>query len=229
MPITAAPVFECDSETDIAETRIAMSRQKNLPIAAIVLAAGAGERYRKMSGEFKLLARLSDGRRIIRATCELAADIASPVIVVGRCELLGVKHALVDLPVTLLACPAASMGPGDSLRTGLAAVPAGHAIMVFLADMPYISHATATAIRLALLHGADLVRPVYDGIPGHPVGFAPDFRNELLTLDCRQGAAPLLRKYKDRLQRLPVHDAGCVHDIDKPGDIRHSRPSLCAQ
>lgn len=190
-----------------------------VPVAALVLAAGSGERYRSLCGQFKLLAPLSDGRPLVRATCELAVDVAARVIVVGRCDLSGVQRALAGVPAVLLACPAAAAGPGAALRAGVAAIPEDHAIMVFLADMPYIALATAVGVREALQHGAALVRPMYNGAPGHPVGFARDFRAELLQLDAQRGAAPLLSKHRDRLQRLCVDDPGCVHDIDEPDDI----------
>lgn len=184
-----------------------------------MLAAGSGERYRRVSGEFKLLAPLADGRPIIRATCETAIAAASRVVVVGRCELPEVERALAGLPIELIACPAAVHGPGAAIRAGVNAVPPDHAILIFLADMPFTAGQTVTMVQTALRSGAALARPVYEGVPGHPVGFAPEFRQALLMLRPSQGAAPLLRLHQDRLQLISVDDPGCVRDIDEPEDL----------
>ncbi len=189
------------------------------PPAAIILAGGEGRRFRAEGGGYKLLATLPDGRAMIRAVCELALSVTDVVCVAGRCELTRIDSALSDLPVELLACPSAVRGPGAAIKCALDAIPPGRNLMIFLADMPWVSRRSARAVALALSEGAELVRPVYQGQPGHPVGMASRWRDELRYLPDRHGASVLLTREADRMTFLADRDEGCVLDIDRPADL----------
>lgn len=113
---------------------------------------------------------------------------------------------------------------GASIKCGVKQVAETRAVLILLADMPYVRLATVLAVRQALADGAGLARACYqgrpgEGGPGHPVGFAAGFRHELLSIDDAQGAAALLRVHAAALRQVPVDDPGCLHDIDVPSDL----------
>ena len=52
------------------------------------------------------------------------------------------------------------------------------------------------------------------------MGFNSSLKNELLNLDDSNGAAHLLAKYHSEIVVLSTNDAGVVHDIDVPEDLK---------
>lgn len=187
--------------------------------SAIVLAAGAGSRYAAESGRFKLLEPLSDGRPMARAVCESALPSVDEVVLVGHWHRDRLAEALLDLPVRIVSCAAAALGMGASIKCGVAALTQHHAVLILLADMPYVAPATVGAVCQALRDGAGIARPVHAGRLGHPVGFGSWFRGALLSLDDAHGAASLVRANADVLQQVEVDDGGCLHDVDVPADL----------
>lgn len=192
------------------------------PLAVVILAAGEGRRYAAESGRYKLLEPLADGRAILRAVCETALAITKEVVVVQHWHADRLAEALSGLPVRTAFCPDAKAGMGASLKCGVMAIEPQHDILLMLADMPFVHTDTINAVRHALCEGAAMVRPFFDGRPGHPVGFASSLREALLGLDDAQGAAPLLRSRHAELERIDVEDPGCIRDIDMPADLAAS-------
>lgn len=174
---------------------------------AVVLAAGAGERF----GGGKLAAALA-GRALLDHAVEAAlASPAAEVIVVGRPETpvpAGPKVRLVTL---------ASAALSDSLRAGLAAAGDAAGAFIFLGDMPLVP--ADIAARLAGLIGeAPAALPEWRGRPGHPVLLA---RSAFALADGLTGDEGLGRALRGLagVVRLPVEDEGVVLDVDRPGDL----------
>lgn len=205
------------------------------PLTAVVLAAGQGRRYAARTGRYKLFEPLADGRALVRAVCETALAVTDDVVVVQHWHTERLAEILSGLPVRRLDCPDAASGMGASLKCGVSGVLPQHDVLLMLADMPFVSLETVKAVRQALLKGAAMARPFFQGQPGHPVGFSCDVRESLLGLDDAQGAAPLLRSRRSELLRIDVPDPGCVRDIDVPEhlpahaqDISEQAPALHA-
>ena len=59
-----------------------------------------------------------------------------------------------------------------------------------------------------------LVRPVFRGAAGHPVGFSATFRDALCGLSGDEGAKALLRDNRGQLLHVSVDDPGVVKDFD---------------
>lgn len=185
----------------------------------MVLAAGEGRRFAARSNRFKLLEPGADGRALVRAVCETALQTADDVVVVGHHHHEAVAKALSGLDLRHVHCPGAPSGMGASIKCGLAQVPPSHAVMILLADMPFVHAATIVRVRQALQEGADIARPSFESRPGHPVGFSLRFRAALLSIDDAHGAAPLIRRHAGLVTWIPVQDAGCVRDVDVPEDL----------
>jgi len=127
-------------------------------ISAVVLAAGAATRFGSPK-QLLLLPYVLEGLR--------AAPIDEIVVVSGAYQIE--ESDSIDLDeVRVVACPDWELGPGASLRCGLAALgPATEAALVVLADGPYLD---PRAIERVLAHRdqADFVTATYDGTRSHP-------------------------------------------------------------
>lgn len=190
-----------------------------LPVAAVVLAAGEGRRFAQRSNRFKLLEPAVNGSSLVRTVCQTALQAVDEVVVVGHHHHEAVARALSGLALRHIHCARAPAGLGASIKCGLAQVPATHAVMILLADMPFVRVHTLLQVRQALQAGAGIVRPVFEGRPGHPVGFSLRFRAALLSLDDAHGAAQFIRGNAAFLTCIPVRDAGCIRDVDVPEDL----------
>ena len=124
-------------------------------IAAVVLAAGASTRY----GSAKQVVFLP---HVLRRLAE--TSVGEVVVVQGAHPL----PADVTGGARVVECPDWALGPGGSLRCGLAALgPEVEAALIVLADGPYVD--TAAVVRLIERRGeGPLVVASYDGTRDHP-------------------------------------------------------------
>jgi CTP:molybdopterin cytidylyltransferase MocA len=130
-------------------------------IHAVVLAAGASSRYGTAPPKQQVL--------LPRVLAALRASVVDDVLVVtGAHE--------VETDARAIRCPDWELGPGASLRCGLAALPAGaDAAMVVLADGPDLDPRAVDRIATDWReHGGDVVAATYGGIRLHPVLLARD-------------------------------------------------------
>lgn len=187
----------------------------------VVLAAGAGRRFREAGGAgSKLHARLL-GRPVLDWTLAAVHACGLPWVLVERPE-----HE-----------PDA-YGMGDSIARGVARQPDAPGWLILPGDLPLIDPASLINIAQSLRDGAlgdpwAVVRPLVampDGTtqPGHPVGFGPAWQDALLGLRGESGAMPLVRQAVQRgtMHPLPSDDAGCVQDIDHPDDLLKAEKAL---
>jgi CTP:molybdopterin cytidylyltransferase MocA len=163
-------------------------------LAAVVLAAGAAERFGSPKQRLLLPAVLARVH---------AAGIEEVVVVSGAYEL--------DVGERTVYCPDWRQGPGASLRCGLAALPAGvQAAIVVLADGPELSPESLDRVTMAWRDtGAPLVAASYDGSRGHPLVVARELWDDVPDEGLR-GREPLL---------VPCDDLSAPGDVDYPEDL----------
>ncbi len=66
---------------------------------------------------------------------------------------------------------------------------------------------------------AAIARPLYQGQPGHPVGFAAHYRDALMALHDDTGARNIVAAQRHLLQLIPCDDPAVLLDIDTPTDL----------
>ena len=115
--------------------------------------------------------------------------------------------------------PNAEQGLGTSLAQGIAHSSSSQGWLIALADMPFIQIETMRAVAESLMKGAKIAAPCYQGKRGHPVGFAQQFKDELLQLDQDTGANQLLKRYASQVHAIPTEDSGILQDIDRLDDL----------
>jgi molybdenum cofactor cytidylyltransferase len=183
-------------------------------ISAIILAAGLSSRM----GYPKQLLELGN-RYLIRIVTEnVLASAVDEVIVVTGCRQDEVEAAIMDLPVKTFFNPHYSKGQGTSLALGVKAINIDtNAFLVFMCDQPLIAPSTINKVIWEFKKRNSLaLRPVYQGIPGHPVIFSCSLISEIERLKGDEGARELLKKLGDRVEYLPVQDEAVILDMDTP-------------
>jgi len=157
-------------------------------IYAVVLAAGASSRYGSSPPkQVELLPRVLDA---------LPRSSVDEIVVVSGAHSLDVES---------VHCPEWELGPGASLRCGLAALPdEAEAALVVLADGPELDpRAIDRVIESWQAEGGDVVAATYDSVRLHPVLLA----RAAWSLVPDEGA-------KDLEARLVACD-----DLRPPGDV----------
>jgi CTP:molybdopterin cytidylyltransferase MocA len=176
-------------------------------VAAVILAAGASSRF----GSPKQLAPFAGGT-MLDATVLVArrADLG-PIIVVAPGEM--------PLPedVVRVANDDASAGMSRSLLLGLAAVPAGIAVVVLLGDQPTVSPAHVR--RLVAARGLrSIVATAAAGVLGPPVLLEPATVLQLADrVEGDRGLRDILRSHPDEVTTVEV--PRLPPDVDVPADL----------
>ena len=189
-------------------------------IAAVILAAGAGSRFRASGGAtHKLLAEFR-GRPLAVWGVQhaLEATFDETIVVTGSADL---AHLLDRSLVTVLDNTRWAEGQATSLALALDHAGAlGHdAVVVGLADQPFLEASAWRAVAAASL--ADPSRPVavatYDGRRGQPVGLARVVW-PLVPREGDEGARSIVAGRRDLV--VEVACSGRPADIDTLEDLR---------
>lgn len=181
----------------------------------VLLAAGLSTRF----GEDKLMYTLADGCPIaIRAAQNLVQVLPKSVAVVPSTSS-PLAIGLRDLGYRLVVNDAPEIGMSNSLRLGVEHAGSASGWVIALADMPWIAPGTIQHVVDALVCGASLAAPVYEGRRGHPVGLASHWRDALYAISGDQGARDILTAHPVELVNVNVADSGVVRDIDTPTDL----------
>lgn len=180
-------------------------------IAAVVLAAGGSVRF----GADKLVHPLNG-----KPLGAHAADVIAGLPFAHRFAVVPVGNRqratiYVSRGFDLIPNPDPEQGLSSSiaLAAGVAAALGAQALLLCLADMPFITRA-----HLALLVGAAGTEPVTTvnaGVRSPPAIFPSAMFADLMALSGDRGARPLL----DAAITVEA-EAGLVRDIDTPSDLR---------
>ncbi|MFN7123845.1 MAG: NTP transferase domain-containing protein [Hydrogenophaga sp.] len=157
-----------------------------LRTGVLILAAGAG---RRMGGRAKCLLEVQGQsllERLVRAVRGLG--LHTPVLVLGH-HTAEIRAHVATWPEHLtprqVVNPAPEDDPASSLHLGLHALDADvQAVMVLLADQPLIDANDIGAVLHAFQRrpaSCQVVMPVVNGVPGHPVMFDAAVRADLLA------------------------------------------------
>ncbi len=184
-------------------------------VHAILLAAGRSSR---MGGPNKLLSRF-DGEPLVRrvAARALASRSRGVTVVTGH-QSEAVAAALAGLNVALAGNPDFADGLSTSLKTGLAAVPAGaDAAMIVLGDMPEVTSADLNRLIGAFgrAGGQAIVRAASGGKRGNPVILPRAAFAELALAEGDSGARALMESGRFEVVDVDI-GPGAMVDVDTP-------------
>ena len=183
-------------------------------IRTLLLCGGLSTRF----GSNKLLAMLDGEPLVARSARNLIAGAGSALAVIptGSEEL---HRVLDDAGCTVIESPDCARGMGASLASGVAASATADGWIVALGDMPFVKPLTIATVLDKIEKGAIIAAPVYQGVRGHPVGFARSLKAELLALDGDEGARSVVAAHRDALETIIVTDPGVNADVDVAADL----------
>ena len=186
-------------------------------IGVIILAAGAGSRFRQVAGpdKDKLLADCTGRDGAVRSVIEqvlvnLPATLEKRVLVtspdrpqaIRMAQAYGCEFVELDSP-----------GLGDSIAAGVQACAELDGWLMVLGDMPFILPSSIERVVAGIREDGISV-PVLAGEYGHPVGFGREFGPKLMALTGDRGAKVLFAGA--RVVEVAVDDPGVTWDIDVP-------------
>lgn len=160
----------------------------------LVLASGKGERFAASGGTVHKLQADLCGKTVLQRTLDAVCSS-------------GLRWHLED---------AGHPGMGDSIAAAVRATRDAAGWLILPADLPLV--ASQTLLELATSNpDAEVLVPTFEGQRGHPVRFARACGDALAGLSGSRGAAILFSGFQ--VVERPVHDQGCVTDIDTLQDL----------
>ncbi len=194
-------------------------------VHVLVLAAGGSRRL----GRPKQLERVG-GRGILERVLSAAVGFAGhDVTVVLGAHASALTPLVSRFALTTVINRSWEEGLGGSIRTGMAAVPAGcEAVLILLGDQAAVSSEDLRRLGNAW-NGADnqIAASAYAGHVGVPALFPRICFSELAALRGDEGARQLLQRNSYRLLRVPMPNAG--FDVDTEDDLRQLNQRYAAR
>lgn len=159
-------------------------------------------------------------RRVVRVASE--ADVDHVVVVLGH-DAETVRAELRGLPCMPVVNPDHGEGAGTSLRTGVRHAADAHAVVVVLADMPFVTpEMIGAVVRRHRDTGAPLVLSQYGEVHAPPTLYARSLFAELLALEGDRGGKDVARRHAGEAEvvRWPP---SALRDVDGPDDYERLR------
>jgi len=195
-------------------------------LSAIVLAAG----YSSRMGELKPLADLGGRTLLARVVHTFTSIGVDNVVVVTGHRGDEVAAAAEELGARPIDNPRYDVGMYTSVQAGVAAVAEGRRFFLLPVDYPLVRPETIGRLaRAGAAAGADVVLPVFGGIPGHPPLLAPGLRGEILGAEPPGGLRELLTGRRIPALRVAVDDPGVLHDADTAADLEALRAAAAVE
>ncbi len=189
-------------------------------VGAVLLAAGAGSR---MGMRPKSLLKLGGVPLIRRQLIALSGAGVDEVVVVLGHYADRIEEAVRDFPVTVVRNAAPDDGQNSSLRMGLDALSIKlDAVVVVLADQPLINSQDISDLIGAYKkrpQGTQVVQPTVNGLPGNPVMFTAEVRDQILSGEANVGCKQWQAQHPEQVHRWVTDVSRYRTDVDTPEDI----------
>jgi nicotine blue oxidoreductase len=198
-------------------------RATPLPVTGILLAAGAGSRLHMGP---KALLEMDGIPLAAHQAGELLAGGCARVIVVAGAGAERLESEVLPTGTEVAVNRSWHLGLSTSLRTGVAAVPWEHAVLVALVDQPGMGRDLVR--RLLDAHSesspgvvsAAYARPDGSRRRGHPLVMDPDVARQVAKSTAGDsGAREWLAGHPERLRLVDCDDLDDGSDIDTPEDL----------
>ncbi len=189
-----------------------------LPVAAIVLAAGAATRM----GRLKQLLPYRDRTFVQHAIRQVLEAQFDPIIVVVGAGAETVQAAIAQERVHVVYNEYWQSGMGSSVSAGIRHIQEegfdSAAAAITLADQPLVTAEHLRTMRKEVHRGGvPIVAAQYNGTLGVPAIFARKLFGALANLPLEAGAKHLLRQPGLQVKAFPLPEAAM--DIDTPDDL----------
>lgn len=199
-------------------------------IAALILAAGVGSRFRSPREANKLTADFRGQPLVRRVALAALASTARPVLIVTGHQSPCVKAALKGLDLSFADNPSYEQGLSVSLKLGFASLPeTASGAVVLLGDMPLVTASLIDRLVLEFQSAAAepvAVVPVHAGRWGNPVLIGRRLFPRIPEITGDQGARGLIEQTRSGVIECLVDDAAIGIDVDTEEALRKLQNSL---
>jgi molybdenum cofactor cytidylyltransferase len=189
-------------------------------VGAVLLAAGSGSR---MGLRPKSLLELGGVPLIRRQLIALSGAGVDEVVVVLGHYAERIEEVVRDFPVTVVRNASPDDGQISSLRLGLQALsPKLDAAVVVLADQPLINSQDINELIGAYKkrpQGTQVVQPTVDGLPGNPVMFTSEVRDQILAGQANVGCKQWQAQHPEQVHQWVTAVTRYRTDVDTLDDI----------
>jgi len=189
-------------------------------VGAVLLAAGSASR---MGHRPKSLLELDGLPLICRQLMALSEAGVDEVVVVLGHYAERIEQAVKVFPVTRVRNPDPDAGQIASLRLGLQTQTAQlDAALVALADQPLINTQDINDLIEAYKRrpsGTQVVQPTVEGLPGNPVMFSAEVRDQILASAGHVGCRQWQSAHPEQVYRWVTPNSRYRTDVDTLQDI----------
>jgi molybdenum cofactor cytidylyltransferase len=162
-------------------------------------------------------------RRAVRSAIEGGVD--EVVVVLGHDEQR-VRAELGGLACVAVVNPDHAEGAGTSVRTGVRRAAGADALMVVLADMPFVTaEMIATLVQRYRATRAPLVVSHYGDVQAPPTLYDRALFEELLAIPGERCAKQVVKRHEAEAE-VVTWPAAALRDIDVPADYDGVRAEL---
>jgi len=191
-----------------------------LPVAAVILAAGAATRM----GRLKQLLPYRGRTLIQHAVDQALLACFDPVVVVVGAESASVRSMVASLKTVIVENPFWKSGMGSSVSAGVRWLQKdgteAAAVAILLGDQPLVTSGHLKEMRSRIhLSSADVIAAEYDGTLGVPALFKRNLFSALSALPPSTGARNLLHEPGLNVEPFPLPAA--AWDVDTPTDYEN--------
>ena len=182
--------------------------------AGIILAAGKAERF----GSPKILLDWK-GKPLIRYIAEqvLGSGFSQVAVVLGA-TIDPAVSVLEDLPISIVVNRRYAEGMGTSFSAGITALEQDvDGAFIFLGDHPFVDAELIKKMKTCASE-ADVIYPVYEHIPGHPVLWNKRTFSRIQSLPPGQTGKELQKEF--HCLKIPWGSRQIVLDIDTQDDYK---------
>jgi molybdenum cofactor cytidylyltransferase len=192
-------------------------------IAAIILAAGEGQRI----GQNKALLKLR-GASFLEVIAENLKKLDfDKIYVVGGSQWSEVRLEAIRLGINFVLNKNWEQGQFSSLKSALSVLNSeiGGAL-VTLVDHPFVAPGTYKHLLETWQKFTNrIVIPVYDNRRGHPIIITQHIIRESLESSEENNLKELIKNHERMVIRLKVNDPGILQDIDTQDDFDKAKKS----
>lgn len=183
------------------------------PLAAVVLAAGASNRFGGFPKACLSVGQETAVRRIVRLCHD---EGVAPVVVVSGLHDPEIRRSLVGAPATVVRNANWAEGRTGSLNVGLEAVGPGSDVLIWPVDHPFVAPSTVERLDVLRTHDALALWfvPMHGGRGGHPILLREEALPAVRELPSRAPLRQLLAAFGPQVRRVPVGDPGVVANVD---------------
>ena len=181
-------------------------------ISAVILAAGQSKR---MNGENKLTKKINGVPLINLSILNiLESSIEELIIVTGYQNEILESIINKDNKIKIFFNNHYKSGMASSIKVGVSNLSKkSKAFFICLGDMPYVNRKIYEQL-IKHANDKEIIIPTYNAKQGNPVLFSIKMKNKIMSVGGDLGAKELLKKYKDKIFKLPIDDSSILKNLN---------------